>query len=104
MRKFISKPQNQIEVSAIQVNEENRIEIEENFGNVLMRFFYHNRDKMAHFGIELKDEKHNKLGCFLLIHDATCAAFNGDYIIRLKDGSVTAREKNAFESEFLSVN
>ena len=100
MKKYISKPQEQLEVSAIQISEENRTEIENIFSNVVLRFFYHNENKMAHFHKECKDEEHNKLGCFLLINDAHCAAFNGDYIIILKDGRVTAREKEVFEKEF----
>ena len=99
MKKYISKPKEPIEVTAIQVSEENRAEIEKTFKDILIRFFYHNEYKMI-YGKDIKDEKYNKLGCFIFIHDAHCAVYNGDYIITLKNGMITAKEKDVFEKEF----
>lgn len=65
MKKYISKPKEPIECSAISVSEENKAEIEKTFKDVLLRFFYHNEDKMTH-GHDYKDEMHTKLGCWYL--------------------------------------
>lgn len=102
MQKYISKPVEPTEVMAIQICEANKDEIEKNFSAVLLREFYHDENHMSHVN-NTKSNRHNKLGYWLFIHDAHCAAYEGDYILLLKDGKVTARRKEDFDNEFQIV-
>ena len=100
MKKYITKPIQQTVVSAIQINEENRQEIEDVFKDAILYFFYHDE-----FGCYIskdyqKDEKFSHLGCMLFIHDAHCQALEGDFIVLLNDGRITARNKEGFEEKF----
>lgn len=104
MKKYRSKPKEPIVLEAIQVLEENKAEIEQGFNDVLLRFFYHDEHKIISYYGHHKDETYNKIGCWLFMHDAHCAVHEGDYIIRLKDGRATAREREIFEKEFEIIN
>lgn len=97
MKKYISRPILPIRCQAIQILEENKSEIEAILKDVHFGFTYEPKDMYSNLK---QDREHTCLACWVYINKCNVLLRNGDYLIVMEDGRITARQKEVFEEEF----